>query len=142
MLTTDAAEQVLRSLVVDRESVTFDVRQVDGVAKLRVTHVPSGREAVIKTPGDRWFAVDIDRGLSLDYFEEETPDSEARERLHDYFAAAMMYVEGGGVVDTSRSGLKSIRVEAGGKEWVFRRSVAQAIASVFRMRLPWSTRNV
>lgn len=50
--------------------------------------------AVVWTPGDRWFSLDVAGGFSLIYIEEETPDDEVRERLESYLSIGLRYLSG------------------------------------------------
>jgi hypothetical protein len=47
---------------------------------------------VVWAPGDRWFAVEIDGGYSLDHFEELTHDDEVHRTLSSYVDIAVAYV--------------------------------------------------
>ena len=56
-----------------------------------------GRWAVVSTPGDRWFSLEVDGGFCLDYFEEDTPDADAEALLARYVEYATQYLSGRGV---------------------------------------------
>ncbi|MFK4806209.1 hypothetical protein ACI3KX_10095 [Microbacterium sp. ZW CA_36] len=52
------------------------------------------RWGVVCTPGDRWFALQVDGGFSLDHFEEDTDDEDVRRLLSNYVDLAVTYVRG------------------------------------------------
>lgn len=71
-----------------RGDVAF-LRLASGTAPLRW--------AVVSTPGDRWFSLEVDGGFSLDYFEEGTSDEDGRAILTRYVDYALQYVAGNAV---------------------------------------------
>ena len=60
-----------------------------------------GRWAMVSSPGDRWFSLDVNGGFSLNHFEEDTPEVEARAILERYVALAVIYLKKGGNVERS-----------------------------------------
>jgi hypothetical protein len=75
------------------EGVSADVGQRDDVAYLRIAKAGAPTTwAVVSSPGDRWFSLEVDGGLSFDYFEEGTPDEEARRLLERLVGCAVQYI--------------------------------------------------
>lgn len=128
----DEVREVLLGLRVHHAGLTCDVTSEDGVSRLRLADAASGREAAVSTPGDRWFALDVDLGLSLNHFEEEVPDSEVEELLRDYVAAALAYVTDEGKVEVDQAGARAVRIRVGDKHLELRRSVRGAAVSMLR----------
>jgi hypothetical protein len=89
------AMETLSSLQPHASDLSVEIGDRRGGAFLRIWQ-PSrpGRWAVIWSPGDRWFSVEVDGGYTLDYFEEDTPDEEARQLLTTYVGIALSYVRG------------------------------------------------
>jgi len=52
------------------------------------------RWAMLSTPGDRWFSLDVDGGFSVDHFEEDASDSDVCRLLDLYVEAALAYLRG------------------------------------------------
>ena len=88
-------EAVLHSLRPNSDQVDSKVATRNGAAylHLRQTAKPD-RWAVIWSPGDRWFALDVDGGFSLNHFEEEMADDDAQRLLEKYVAIGMTYILG------------------------------------------------
>jgi hypothetical protein len=90
---TAAALATLASLQPTDGDVSSELGQGDDVAYLRITSATSGsRWAVVSSPGDRWFSLDVDGGFSFDHFEEDTPDEDVRRVLKRLVGLAVQYV--------------------------------------------------
>lgn len=89
------ALEFLSSIRPDAVDLSSEIGDRDRAAFLRVWQ-PSrpDRWAVVWTPGDRWFSVDVEGGYSLDHFEDDTPDEDVRELLSRYVDVALAYVRG------------------------------------------------
>jgi len=70
--------ELFNSKVRPAELSTSEIGVRDGAAFWKVSPLDDPDEyAVVWTPGDRWFALDVSGGYSYDYFEEDIPDDEA-----------------------------------------------------------------
>ena len=90
-----------------------------------------GRWAVVSSPGDRWFSLEVDGGFSLDHFEEDTPDADVVRILRNYATLGLQYLRE--FPDATSDGLlraSVIRISAGDGEAVLRRSVAGNLKSL------------
>lgn len=88
--------KVLRSLRPNSDEVKSEVGTRGDAAYLRLNPPARlDRWAVISTPGDRWFALDVDGGFSLSHYEEETPDDDARRLLEKYAAIGLAHILSG-----------------------------------------------
>jgi len=129
---TDGARQILASCHpwsndTDRE---LGVRGDAAYLRIATQQAPS-RWAVVWTPGDRWFSMEIDGGFSIDHFEEETTDEDAEGLIRQYVDFAETYVRDGAIDSRSRW----LRVPrrlllTGGAEVVLRRSLIGQLRSV------------
>lgn len=85
----------LETLRPNADDLSCEAGVRDGAAFVRVwRRSESDRWAVVRTPGDRWFAVEIDGGYSLDHFEEDASDDDVRELLRRYVDIGLAYVRG------------------------------------------------
>jgi hypothetical protein len=128
-------EVVLRALRPQHEGVDTDLGIRKGAAFLRMrrTAAPE-RWAVVWTPGDRWFALDVDGGFSLNRFDEEITDGELQQLLERYVDVGLAYVLGD-MAPTS-AGLFRARVLRGTTDdghFDLTQSVAAAVKDAFRV---------
>jgi hypothetical protein len=90
---TDAVLAVLSAIRPESSEFASELGQRGDAAYLRMTKSSEPtRWAVVWSPGDRWFSLDVDGGFSLNYFEEETPDADARRILATYVDLAVQYL--------------------------------------------------
>lgn len=95
-LDVSAVNEVLRSLRPNSDEVKSEIGTRGDAAYLRLNQPERlDRWAIISTPGDRWFALDVDGGFSLNHFEEETLDDDARRLLEKYVAIGSAYILSG-----------------------------------------------
>lgn len=89
----NAAMELLRSLRPDADDMLVEIGHRGDAAFLRIWQLarPS-RWAVVSTPGDRWFAVEVDGGYSLNHFEEDTREEDVHRLLSTYVGVAMAYL--------------------------------------------------
>lgn len=110
--------------VAQRSPFDADAGINEGRAYLRIAS-DDGRWAVVNTPGDGWFALDVEHGFSLDHFEEETAADDVIHLLEKYIRVAEAYVGGEAVEESTRRGyVRAIRVETIDGEFRLRRSLA------------------
>jgi hypothetical protein len=90
---TTEALAILTSLSSSISELASETGTRGEVAHLRVTK-GNGKNywAVVTTPGDRWFSLEVNGGYINTYFEEDTPLEEAKRRLERLTAAAVQYV--------------------------------------------------
>jgi len=92
------------------------------------------RWAVVWSPGDRWFSLDVDGGFSLDHFEEDTPDSDVHRILQEYIEVGLRYLREGATPITSRRlGLPALKISTAQGDVVLRRSLVADLKSIFRI---------
>jgi hypothetical protein len=106
-----------------------------GAAYFRVSskRVPSDF-AVIYTPGDRWFSLEVSGGFSFDYFEEEMPDDEARQLVEKLMRAAVAYIEGRSSVSTSRIfRIPTVQIDVEGGSLDLHLSLSATLKRIFRI---------
>ena len=125
---------VLRGRAASHPGLECQVTLRDRVARLRVSQPDSERVAVVSTPGDLWFSIDVESGLSLDYFDEEVPDVEVEQRLKDYVEVAVAYVQGGGTVKMGRGGPRSLQIQHNGTTFYLSRSLGGTLRAIFGIR--------
>ena len=83
------------------------------------------RFAVVNSPGDRWFSLDVDGGFSLDHFEEDTPDDDVAQIFRRYIDVGLEYLrQNPSPTRTRLLRLRVINVSSGEGDVVLRRSVA------------------
>lgn len=92
------------------------------------------RWAVVSSPGDRWFSLEVDGGFSLDYFEEEIDEVEARSLIRRNVALAQEYIRSDvqPIERRWRPAVLTLRLADRGYE--LRRSLAFELKRVFGMR--------
>ncbi len=93
MRTLDALK-VLSSLVPPDPGLLSEVGTRRDIAFVRISSPDTHRWAVVSSPGDRWFALEVNGGFSLDKFEEDTLDEDVRAYLTSYVGYALQYVRG------------------------------------------------
>ncbi|MFD4958934.1 hypothetical protein [Microbacterium sp. NPDC058389] len=112
-----AAMETLGSLRPEASDLSSEIGDRRGAAFLRIWQTDRpGRWAVIFSPGDRWFSLEVDGGYSLDLFEEDTPEEEARQLLTKYVDVALAYVRGSMVAERTgrfRAPLVTVPTDAG-----------------------------
>ena len=97
---------------VDIDGISTNLILKDGIATLRVASSASDREAVVSTPGDRWFSLEVKAGFSSDVFEEGLTDGEIADLLADYWEFALSYVINAGVRQRkSRFGFERLEIQ-------------------------------
>jgi hypothetical protein len=129
-------ETVLRSLQPDHDGVDADIGIRDGAAYLQMkkTGRPD-RWAVIWSPGDRWFALDVDGGFSLNHFDEELPDDEVRSLLEKYVEIGLAYVLGVSVpTSAGRFKARVLRVTTEDGDFDLRLNVGAALKDALGLR--------
>ena len=88
-------EAVLRSLRPNSDEVDSEVGTRNGAAYLHLKQTARpDRSAVIWSPGDRWFALDVDGRFSLNHFEEVMADDDAQRLLEKYVIVGLTYILG------------------------------------------------
>lgn len=126
-------EAALRALRPRHEGVSADPGIRDGAAFLRMgrTTAPE-RWAVVWTPGDRWLALDVDGGFSLNHFEEGIADDQFEQRLEQYVDVGLAYVIGD-MAPTSPGLFKArmLRVTTNYGHFDLTQSVAAAVKDAF-----------
>jgi hypothetical protein len=92
---TDDATVLLKSLVLPAEGLNSElgVRRDAAYLKFSLDADPSDF-AVVWTPGDRWFSLDVAGGFSYDPFEEDTSDADVAQLLERLLDAAIGYIQG------------------------------------------------
>ncbi len=93
------AEELLRelasSVVVARVEVGTRDQPPHASAYLKLTPLSGADDyAVVWTPGDRWFSLDVNGGYSLDVFGEDYEEQEVKEILERFLGIATAYIEG------------------------------------------------
>lgn len=93
------AEELLRelasSVVVARVEVGTRDRPPHTSAYLKLTPLSGADDyAVVWTPGDRWFSLEVNGGYSLDVFGEDCEEPEVKEILERFLGIATAYIEG------------------------------------------------
>ncbi|MGN6239875.1 MAG: hypothetical protein ACTHNI_09025 [Cellulosimicrobium cellulans] len=132
---TREVEDFLRRSAQDLEDLSVALGRRGDAAFLRLSD-PSGEDcwAVVWSPGDRWFSIEIVGGYSLDHFEEETPDDEARHILDEYVGVALAYLRTRPVPTRRGRGRPTLTVQTGSGAVVLRRSLQADLAGLFRRR--------
>lgn len=96
----------------------------------------SERWAVVSSPGDRWFSLEVNGGFSLDYFEEETEESDARSLIRRNVALAQEYVRGD-TQPTDRPWRPSVlSLNLADDEYQLHRSLSYEIKRLIGLRRP------
>lgn len=92
-----------------------------------------GRWAVVSTPGDRWFSLEVDGGFSLDYFEEDTSHEDVRAIMARYVDYALRYLAGTGVHSKcSLLGIPELELATESESVRLRRSLGAQIRTLAR----------
>jgi hypothetical protein len=131
---TEGALAALESLRQELADLHSEVGKRRDAAYLRVFDRHNvTRWAVVSTPGDRWFSLEVDLGFSLDHFEEGTDDAEVQALLRRYVEGAAAYVNGGAdELRTGRFGNRPLKIATTDGELVLRRSVLNTVKHFFR----------
>jgi hypothetical protein len=126
---------VLDSIRVEASDVVAEVSQRGDAAVLHLsTPGRPGRWAVVSTPGDRWFSLEVDGGYSLDHFEEETSDDDARRLLRLYTSIGLDYLRQAPTpARTSPLSTPTVVVTTGTGDVVLRRSLSKSLQSLLRL---------
>lgn len=134
MTRLEEALEILHSLEPVDRALVCEAGTKRGRAYLRVSSDIEQRWAVVNTPGDRWFALDVNGGFSLEQFVEGLDGAETRELLEAYVAWAQRYVLHG--PSAVRTVMRSRRIElSDGRDTVeLRKSTIAEIRDVFRRR--------
>lgn len=136
MVELSVVEAILRSLRPNLDGVDAEVGTRKGAGYLHMTKTARPeRWAVIWSPGDRWFALDVDGGFSLNHFDEELPDDEMRRLLEKYVDVGLTYVHGDSV-PTSGGHFRPrvLRVTTEDGDFELRLSVAAALKDALGLR--------
>lgn len=89
------AELMLDSMRPQGDGLSTEVGQRAGEAYLLLTADSEVQPwAVVRTPGTRWFSVELSGGYSLDYVDEEASDDETKDYLSRLISIAVAHVEG------------------------------------------------
>jgi hypothetical protein len=130
-------EELLANLRPVDPRITCEMGRRDDTAFLRLeVHAPD-RWAVVWTPGDRWFALDTDKRLSDNIFDEGISDDDANKILTLHVAAATAYVRGSYQTRISRIFRFPIFViPVGDEEVVLRQSLRASVLHVLGKRSP------
>ena len=92
------------------------------------------RWAVVSSPGDRWFSLDVDGGFCLDHVEEDTPDSDAHRIMQEYIEVGLCYLrEGATPVRSRRLRLPGLQISTAQGDVVLRRSLVANLKSLMRI---------
>ena len=124
-MTTESARRLLESSKPDAAGYVCEVGVRRDAAYLKVaSEAHPERWAVVWTPGDRWFSVEIDGGFSLDHFEEDMNDSDVAALVQAYVSIALAYLDIGATLDRRRSVFPVARVSVESGTVELRRSLA------------------
>jgi hypothetical protein len=128
-------EDVLRRSAQDVGDLSVTLGRRGDAAFLRLSD-PSREDcwAVVWSPGDRWFSIEVVGGYSLDHFEEETPDHEVRRILNAYVGVALAYLRTRPMPTRRGRGGSTLTVQTGSGAVVLRRSLMADLAGLFRRR--------
>jgi hypothetical protein len=93
------AEKLLRELAASVDIARVEVgtrgQPHNTSAYLKLTPLSGADDyAVVWTPGDRWFSLEVNGGYSLDVFGEDYEEPEVREILERFLRIATAYIEG------------------------------------------------
>lgn len=126
------ARALLESLSRDDTDVREIVKIRDGVASLHITSVE--RQCVIKTPGERWFALDTELGYSHTIFDEDASDEDVAAAVALLVEAGRAYVRGEYEVSRSRVlGTPEVSVTTRSGPMLLTLSVADTVRHLFRI---------
>ena len=128
--------QLLDACAHGLEGMSTEVGLRGDAVYLRVAE-PSREDdwAVISSPGDRWFSLEVAGGYSLDHFEEETSDRDARRILEEHGRVAHAYLRSRPApTPVGRCGRSALTVEAESGPVVLRKSLAGDVRDLLRWR--------
>jgi len=133
---TAQALAALTALSPDSSHMSAELGTKGDAAYLRLeSRETPGRWAVVSTPGDRWFSLEVDGGYCLDYFEESTADDEVQTLLARYLDYATQYLSGRGVsVKRNVVGLRELEVSTETETIRLTKSLGRAIRDVIGLR--------
>lgn len=122
---TDATLELLRNLTKPFAGFDFDFGvRADAAYVWLSMPSDSTRWAVVSSPGDRWFSLDVDGGFSVDHFEEDATDEHVRTILESYVLMAVGYLkEDVRATRVGRLGAVGVRLMSDRGEVVLRRSL-------------------
>jgi hypothetical protein len=135
-LRTPAALDLLTSIRPDSSDISSEIGQRGDAAYLRIcTTGEPDRWAVVSSPGDRWFSLEVDGGFSLDHFEEDTPDGDADRRLREYVDAAVQYLRTGAATRRTRIfGIPTLTISTEQGDVMLRKSLTGVIGQLVGIR--------
>lgn len=127
---------LMNSLVPSTSGSSSEVGVRDGAAFWKISSdVDASDYAVVWTPGDRWFAVDVAGGFSYTYFEEDATDEDVVKVLDKLTEGARAYIEGHRSTHFSRVWkLPTIRVETRDGSMELRLSLVGAVKRALQPR--------
>ena len=133
---TDQALGLLTSLQPSSTVVASTCGTKGDAAYLQMTVGP--RWAVVSSPGDRWFSLEVDGGFAIDHFEEDTPEGEIHEILSNYVELALAYLrEPTTPRPSGRFGLPVVEIVNDHNRAVLRRSLWKSLRSPWRRHDDW-----
>lgn len=104
MMTVDEIFSYLRSIAPEGRDVVTDELFNGKELMFQVREARAGgREAAVRTPGSRWFSVEIEELYDYTVADEDADDDEMRGYLQMCIRVAEAYVRGGGIEE--RKGL-------------------------------------
>lgn len=134
---TAEAHTCLTSLRPDRPDIVSEIGTRDDTASLRLQiAMDPDRWALVNTPGDRWFSLNIDGAFSLDYYAEDETDDEVRSVLTRYVKLAVLYLDQR--PSPRRTGLfrlPAVTIRSHDGPVVLRRSVATTLRHPLRLHV-------
>lgn len=133
---TAGALAILTSLRPESDAISSELGERGDVAFMRMQSSTSPqRWALVSSPGDRWFSLDVDGGFCLAHGEEETSDQDVQRLLQEYVDLALHYLrEGATPYKAGRWGFPAIQLSMPAGGVVLRRSLVTDLKSVFRFR--------
>jgi hypothetical protein len=135
MMNADDADNLLKSLTPPSAGFVVQVGVKNGAAFWKIaSKADPGDYAVVWTPGDRWFALDVRGGFSFTHFEEEATEENVSLLLLNLTQAARAYVEGRRQNFRSRLWkIPRIRVDSADKPIDLRLSPLAAVGRALRL---------
>jgi hypothetical protein len=125
----------LASMRPEAATIESELGQRGHTVHLRVSRVGSPeRWAVVWTPGDVWFSLEVEGGYALDHLEgEDTPDDDVRRILAELIEIAVQYVLSDTTPGKTRFlSFPTMTLATPHGEVVFRRSLVHNLKSMFR----------
>lgn len=102
-MNTRDARTLLSSLPFPADRFVTEIGERDRVAFVKVSRVDGSADyAVIFTPGQVWFALEVSGGCGHTIFDEDATDEEVAAILNTLFGAAMAYLDGRKSTSVSR----------------------------------------